>query len=160
MSPVKLRYYQARVALDPEVLNLAAMNAEAPDGGPPALGVTERVVFTPDEAVHLCEATPSTWMDVLDYSIEFGPGVTFDDMPAEVASYWQDVEIELMDDERGYYVHRSSVVARWDQSDEGVEFTDVYTSCGVPVLQGEYADDEDGDALDQAREDAQGNHYV
>jgi len=79
-------------------------------------------------------------------------------MPEEVAAYWQDVEV-LLNDEPGYYVLRSDVVSGFGD-EEPFTFRDWLSTCGEPYFQGEYADDGDDCALDQAREDAQGNHYV
>jgi hypothetical protein len=97
-------------------------------------------------------------MEVMDYGIEFAPGVGYDDMPEEVAAYWQDVEVQL-NDEPGYYVLRSDVLHGFGD-EETFTFRDWLCSCAQPHFQGEYADDADARALDQAREDAQGNHYA
>lgn len=158
MTNLKLRYYQARRMVPSQHVDMDALNAKAPPGGPPAIGVSERVLFTPDEAVYLCEGQASTWFETLDYAIEFAPGVGYDDMPEAVAYYWQEVEVDLRtyDDERGWYIHRSEVLR---SREEPFEFQDwLY----IVVFQGEYPDeDEDGErALDAAREDAQGNHRV
>lgn len=96
--------------------------------------VWERSLVTPDIRTFVCQATPSAWVDVLDYYAEFDV-----DVSEEVRESWDTLLNE--NPHGGYYVH----------------YHDVFDASGRPkwrhVEQGE-------DNEEDAREYAQGNHLV
>lgn len=99
--------------------------------------VWERSLVTPDIRTHLCEATASAYVDVLEYTAEFED----DDVPERVREYWEE-QFNYTGPVEGYYVH----------------YHDVFdTKVGKPkwrhVEQGE-------DTEEAAREYAQGNHLI
>jgi hypothetical protein len=97
--------------------------------------VWERSLVTPDVRTFVCQATPSAWVDVLDYYAEFDG-----DVSEEVREYWEE-QFNYTGPVEGYYVH----------------YYDVFDASGRPkwryVEQGE-------DNEEDAREYAQGNHLV
>jgi hypothetical protein len=98
--------------------------------------IFERCLATPDVGTHLCEATVSSYVHVLDYYPEFD-----EDVSDEVREYWYDFLVGCVD-EPGFYMH----------------YADVFGSDGKPVsLRWQaQADDTEEDALEYAR----GNHLV
>lgn len=99
--------------------------------------IWERCLVTPDIGTYLCEGTPSTYFDVLDYSAEFDGEV--DDDVRDAWDNW------LMDAEASPYY---------------MGYRQVWNSDGTPTERlGRWAaQPEDTEA--NAREYAQGNHLV
>ena len=98
--------------------------------------VWERALVTPDVKTYCCEATPSAYVDVLEYTVEFEG-----DVSDEVRESWETLLNYDCGPVEGYYVH----------------YHDVFDASGRPkwrhVEQGE-------DTEEDAREYAQGNHLI
>jgi hypothetical protein len=103
--------------------------------GPKPVRVWERSIVSPDIRTFLCEFTPSSYVDVLDYTAEFDEEVS-----DEVREEW-DMLLNHTSPVEGYYVH----------------YRDVFDEQRRPkwrhVEQGE-------DTEEAAREYAQGNHII
>ena len=62
--------------------------------------VIERSVVTPDKCWHLCEATASVWVEVIDYTV-----VMADEDDDVGRDFWEDA-LNYARDEDSYYLHR------------------------------------------------------
>jgi len=150
-EPVMLRYFQARRTVHDTakggVFNLDAFPADRPAGPLPAR-VTERVLFTPDVGVHLCEARRSTFVQVLGYDAEFD-----EDVSDELREWWDTELLEALTGDDDYYVHHARLVESY-AVDGPVTFTGFFRDL---AFQGEY---ESGDGEREAIDHAFGNHLV
>lgn len=100
-----------------------------------------------DERTYCCEITPSTYFEVLDYSVDFDEATLERDDLEEIREFW----LSQTDD--------------WEKDGGYVQYSRVFSYDGICQLtyfgvQGEEVDDEDGKAWDKAREGAQGNWLV
>lgn len=149
---VTVRYFQARRTVHDTakggVFNLDAFPADRPAGPLPAR-ITERVLFTPDVGVHLCEARRSTYVQVLGYDAEFD-----EDVSDELREWWDGELLEALTGDDDYYVYHSDLVRKYD-ANAPVEFTGYF-----PHLreQGEYECTDEGER--EALDDAFANHLV
>jgi hypothetical protein len=139
---MELRYYQGRIDITP----FCDLSAEESHAFPPNR-VSERVVFTPDEAVHYCSAEKMIDIEVLDFACEWDT-----EPDAATMEWWDDIFNNNDSDytEGPFPWHR--IVETYDKDG------DVTFRSGSPVTsityQGEF------ESRDDAREYAQGNHLV
>lgn len=113
---------------------------------PRPIKVHERRLIS-DERTYCCEITPSTYFEVLDYSVDFDESTLDRDDLEDIREFW----LSQTDD--------------WERDDGYVEYSSIFSYDGICQLtyfgvQGEEVDDEDGKAWDKARERAQGNTLV
>ena len=117
--------------------------------GPLPVRVSERVLFTPDVGVHLCEAPRSTFVQVLGYDAEFDA-----DVSDELRAWWDEQLLEALTGDDDYYVHHFRVVEAY-AVDGPVTFTGYFAHL---AFQGEYSLDDEGER--DALGDAFANHLV
>jgi hypothetical protein len=144
-EPAMLRYFQARRVVR---FNLDAFPAYRPAGPLPAR-ITERVLFTPDVGVHLCEARTSIFVQVLGYDAEFD-----EDVSDELREWWDTELLDALTQDDDYYVYHHDLVASY-AVDGPVEFTRWFRDLAP---QGEYESGDDGER--EALDDAFANHLV
>lgn len=151
-EPATLRYFQARrVVHDTQrggVFNLDCFPANRPAGPLPAR-ISERVLFTPDVGVHLCEARASVFVQVLGYDAEFD-----EDASDELREWWDTELLDALTQDDDYYIYHHDLVASY-AVDGPVTFTRWFRSV---VPQGEYESGDEGER--EALDDAFGNHLV
>ena len=146
---MKFRYYQGRIDITKHCNRFAL-------GKPFPVRFTERVLFTPDIGQHYCSSMKMTDCFHLDALVEFESGIEVSEDHREA---W-DMALLESEWESVTPIPWSAVVADYDK-----EGPIVLRGKGNPIVehayQGEYEDLEDDDsAFEQAREDAQGNHFV
>lgn len=122
-------------------------------GNRPPRRVYQRVLFTPDEGVHLCSAERMIALHHLDYVCEWEPNIEIED---EVREQWEN-GLRESDTQAVDYVRWHDVVDQYHLNAEVTLRTGLIVE---HAYQGAYQDDEDEDAFDSAREDAQGNVLV
>jgi hypothetical protein len=151
-EPTTVRYFQARrVVHDTQrggVFNMEFFPQNRP-AGPLPVRISERVLFTPDVGVHLCEATRSTFVQVLGYDAEFDAGVS-----EELREWWNEQLLEALTGDDDYYVHQHRLVEAYDANGP-VTFTGYFPHL---AFQGEYSLDDEGER--DALGDAFANHLV
>lgn len=150
--PTTLRYWQGRRVVHDTArggyFNLDAFPKDRPEGPLPAR-ITERVLFTPDVGVHLCEARASVFVQVLGYDAEFDT-----DVSDELREWWDEQLLDALTQDDDYYVYFSDLVRAYDK-DGPVEFTRWFRDLAP---QGEYESGDDGER--EALDDAFANHLV
>lgn len=151
-TPVSARYFQARRTVHDTakggVFNLHAFPTDRPAGPLPAR-ITERVLFTPDVAVHLCEARASVFVQVLGYDAEFD-----EDVSDELREWWDMQLLEVLTGDDDYFIHHSRLVEAY-AVDGLVTFTGYFATIAP---QGEYECTDEGER--EALDDAFANHLV
>lgn len=155
---VTVRYFQARRTVHDTAkggyFNLDAFPADRPAGPLPAR-ITERVLFTPDVGVHLCEARRSTYVQVLGYDAEWLPGqYESGEVSDELVEWWYGELLDTLGSDDDYYVYHSDLVRTYDATGP-VEFTGFFDAIAP---QGEYESTDEGER--EALDDAFGNHLV
>jgi len=149
---VTVRYWQGRRVVHDTakggVFNLDAFPTDRPAGPLPAR-ISERVLFTPDVGVHLCEARASVFVQVLGYDPEFD-----EDVSDEVREWWYDQLLDALTQDDDYYVYHSDLVASY-AVDGPVSFTSFFRDLAP---QGEYDSTDEGER--EALDDAFANHLV
>lgn len=146
---VPLTYWQIRL-LDrhwtPDMLP-----DDAPSPRPQRLST--RYIVSPDSYTYCCEVTPSLYLDPLDCQFEWDD---YNAVTEEVSEWYDSHAIDLHVGAEGEYHHVSSLIA----SPKGTPGKDVVWRDIVIArhIMGEYDSDQEGQ--DDAREAAQGNHYV
>lgn len=111
-----------------------------------------------DERTYCCEITPSTYFEVLDYSVDMGDPDLDENTPASVV----ESTLAYYDEAREFWLSQTD---EWEKDNGYVKYSSVFSYDGICQLtyfgvQGEEVDDEDGKAWDKAREWAQGNSLV
>lgn len=143
---VTVRYWQGRRTVHDTakgaVFNLDAFPKGRPEG-PTPVRITERVLFTPDVGVHLCEARRSTYVQVLGYDAEFDA-----DVSEQLREWWDEQLLEALTGDDDYYVYHSDLVRNYDVNGP-VDFTGFFDRIAP---QGEYECTDEGEraALDHA----------
>lgn len=155
---VMLRYYQGRRAVYTRGMQYPTFNIDAFVGRPPGpvpVRITERVLFTVDRATYCCEATPSTYMVVLDYDAEWEADVEAS-VSDELREWWNMALLECRSEDDCYYVHMSRVFTVSAPSTATAGPDVAFKMPGwlrSAAYQGEYPADDEHQAIEDAFED-------